>query len=68
MVVLQSGDVNVVATVRVFPPAEVDVQRVGVVEFVVVFDRPLDIETTRVGTTEAVIEPHFECGGIEKIV
>jgi hypothetical protein len=68
VVVLEPGDVNVVAIVRVLSPAKVDVHRIRVVEFVVVLDRPLDIETTGVGTAETVVEAYFECGGIEKIV
>jgi hypothetical protein len=60
--------VNVVATVRVFPPTEVDVQCVRVVEFVVALDCPPDVEATGIGIAEAVFESYFESGGIEEIV
>jgi hypothetical protein len=68
MVVFQSSNVDVVAMVGVLSPAEIDILCVRIVEFVVGFDRPLDVDPAGVGATEAIVECDFESSGIEKVV
>ena len=68
MVVFQSNNVDVVAMVGVFSPAKIDILCISIVEFVIVFDRPLYIDPAGVGATQAIVECYLKSGGIEKVV
>nr|WP_169315625.1 hypothetical protein [Halogranum salarium] len=60
--------VSIVAVVRMLSPPNVHLGRIGIVEFVVIMGRPLDVEAGSVGTTEAIIERDGEHRWIEIIV
>jgi len=68
MVVLKTGNMDVVAIVWMLPPAEVYFFRICVVKFVVCMYCPLDIESSSFGSAEAIVERNFENGGVEVVV
>ncbi|QIB79048.1 hypothetical protein G3A49_13500 [Haloferax volcanii] len=68
VVVLESGNVDVVAVVRMLSPPKVHSFRIRVVKFVVCMCCPLDVDPGGFGTTETIVERDFDNGGIEVVI
>jgi hypothetical protein len=68
VVVLKTGNMDVAAIVWMLPPSEVHSLRICVVKFVVCMYCPLDIESSSVGSAEAIVERNFENVGVEVVV